>query len=203
MEEKKVNKSEKAKKVEAKANATKVNAGSAGKRTQTSTGKKPVRKTMRKSEKRMILILILILVIVIVAWIVIRNRNNETTRIGTGQTMQNGTSENSYADVLEDGSKVNVSSKLKQDKEIEGLKITNIEVTEVENVTTLVATVKNETSEKKGGYPVNIKVLDDKGNEIITVGGYISEVEAGGEQKLDVTATFDFSSAYDIEITKK
>ena len=78
-----------------------------------------------------------------------------------------------------------------------------MQLTEKENVTVLLGTITNNTEETRGGYPVDIKIIDKEGNEIITVGGYIGEIKPGESMQLNSSATFDYANAYDFEIMKK
>ena len=83
------------------------------------------------------------------------------------------------------------------------MEITDFQLTEKDNVTLLLGTITNTSNEKKGGYPVNIKVVDKQGNEIITVAAFFGELEPGQSTQLSTSATFDYANAYDFSITKK
>lgn len=153
---------------------------------------------MKKNTKLMTGIVIAVIIAIVLA-IIIVNQNNEekTTRQAEKDT------EEKYVELLEDGTKVNKSTKLQETKKIDGMEIKDFQITEKDNVTVLIGTITNKSNEKKGDYPVDIKILDDKGNEIITVGGYIGELEPEESTQLNCSATFDYANAYDFEITKK
>ena len=151
---------------------------------------------MKSNEKKLITILIIITIIVGVIAIV-RNNSNKKEEIEQEEKQEE------YVDRLEDGTRLNKSDKLHESKTIDGLTISNLQLTEKENVTVLLGTITNNTEETRGGYPVDIKIIDKKGNEIITVGGYIGEIKPGESMQLNSSATFDYANAYDFEITKK
>ena len=153
---------------------------------------------MKKNEKRMIGILLIITVIVIIAAIVIgSNKKKEQT----DENKQNEVEE--FVNVLEDGTRLNKSDKLHETKTFDGMEITNFQLTEKDNVSLLLGTVTNTSSETKGGYPVQIIVVDKQGNEIITVDAFLGELKPGASSQLSTSATFDYANAYDFSIKKK
>ena len=83
------------------------------------------------------------------------------------------------------------------------MEITNFQLTEKDNVTLLLGTVTNTSSTTKGGYPVNVTVVDKQGNEIITVAAFLGPLEPGQSTQFSTSATFDYANAYDFSITKK
>lgn len=154
---------------------------------------------MKNNEKKFILILIVISIIIIA--IVAINTNNQKKE--NTNTNTNTNNEEKYVDVLQDGTKLNKSSKLQETKTIDGMEVSDFQLTSNGNVTILLGTITNKSNKVKGDYPVSIKILDEKGNEIITVGGYIGELQPGKSTQLNCSATFDYANAYDFEITKK
>lgn len=156
---------------------------------------------MKKKEKQIIGVLVLITIFIIVIAIVVRsiNKNKENT---TENQEENIVTEE-FVDVLDDGTRVNKSDKLHETKIFDEMEISNFSLTEKENVTLLLGTITNTSSEVKGDYPINIKVIDKDGNEIITVAAYIGKLEPGERCELNTSATFDYANAYDIEISKK
>lgn len=167
------------------------------------TTKGQSRKTMRKSEKRLILILVIITIIVISIYFIMKN-NNKTEELGgnnnNSQIQEQGKENFS---VLEDGTKLNISEKIKETKKIDGLEFADIEITEKDNVTVILANVKNIAKDIKKDYIVDIKVVDKNGNEITSLSGYIGEIKPNETISFKTSATFDFANAYDIFITKK
>lgn len=166
------------------------------------TSNEPKRKTMRKSEKTLILILIIITIIVTSIYFVLKNKNKtEDIQENNSTQIQDQNKEN--ISVLEDGTKLNISERMKEIKKVEGLEFSDIEITEKDNVTVILANVKNTTNETKKDYIVDIKVFDKNNSEITSLSGYIGEVKPNETIAFKTSATFDFADAYDIIISKK
>lgn len=154
---------------------------------------------MKEKEKKLILILSIITIVVVIAAIVIKN--SSTNKKNENNSVQQP--EEEFVDVLEDGTRLNTSDKLHETKTFEGMEISNFQVTEKDNVTVLLGTVTNVSNTTKGGYPVNIKIVDKAGNEIVTIGAFLGTLEPGESTQLNTSATFDYANAYDFSITKK
>lgn len=153
---------------------------------------------MKSNEKKLIIGLLVVLVIVILISIIVKKNKNKDEI----ENNNNNIAEE-FVEILDDGTKLNTSNKLKETKMIDGMEITNFQLTENNNVTLLLGTITNKSQDVKGDYPVSIKILDKEGKEIITVGGYIGELQPGQSTQLNCSATFDYANAYDFEITKK
>ncbi len=167
--------------------------------------KKVVNNNTKKKLKVIGMLILLIAIIVIGIKVIIdinANKNQNGDKTGMNQTGTEHMAEENVS-IAEDGTKVNISEKIKEEKELDGLKITDMEITEVDNVSTIIAKVKNDTEEEKGEYAVEIILLDNKGKEITTISGYIGKIKAGGSMSLSASATYDFVNAYDYKINKK
>jgi len=145
---------------------------------------------------KLIIIALLTIAIIVVMWVVIRKDNNN-------EPQQNNIVKEEYVDVLQDGTKLNTSSKLHETKKFDGMEISNFQLTTKNNVTQLLGTITNKTQTTKGGYPVNIKIVDKSGKTIITVAAYIGELKPGESTQLSTSATFDYANAYDFSISKR
>ena len=156
---------------------------------------------MKKKEKRMIAILVAITVVVIMIAIWMTNLKEPKEEVKRQEVKVESTGEN--VELLEDGTRLNTSNKLKETKKINGMEISNFQLTEKDNVTLLLGTVTNTSSTKQGGYPVNVKIVDEQGNERITVGAYLGELEPGESTQFNTSATFDCVNAYDFSISQK
>ena len=121
---------------------------------------------------------------------------------GMNQSQEAEEEEEKNVEVQDDGTKVNKSEEVAKEKEIDGLKIRNVTITGKDNQTYIVADVVNETDEKRGGYGVDITILDDDNEIMAIIGGYIDEVEPGQSIVLYATSTLDYANAYDIKIEK-
>ena len=80
---------------------------------------------MKKKEKRLILVLIAILVIVLIIGLFIKKNKNKENEIQN----QNTATDEKFVQVLEDGTKLNKSSKFNETKNIDGIEISNIQFT--------------------------------------------------------------------------
>ena len=148
---------------------------------------------MKKSEIRMIII-ILIVGLIIIGVVALTGKNKK-------EDGEESKVEESYAEVLEDGTRINKSEKAKKVKEVEGLEISDLQVTEKDNVTVMLGTVTNKSNETKEDITLKIKILDKEGKEITTVRNYIGKIEAGKSTQLNTSTTFDYVEMYDYEVT--
>ena len=155
---------------------------------------------MKKKEKRLILILIAILVVVFIIGLFIKKNRNEENGV---QSQQNTATDEKFVQVLEDGTKLNKSSKLNETKNVEGIEISNIQFTYKDGQTVLLADVTNNSGKAIDMTLLNIKLLDEQENEIITIGGIISPMQVGETTQLNAGMTMDYANAYDVEITLK
>jgi len=153
---------------------------------------------MKKKEVQMIGILILVAVIII-AIIFFATRGKKQESNTDGQTTQN-TEREEFIQVMEDGTKLNTSSKLNEEKEFKGLKIGNIQLTNKGDKTQLIADVTNPTQNDMQAMLIKIILLDKSGNEIARIGGRISPIKAGQTMQLSTSAMIDYTGAYDFKI---
>ena len=121
---------------------------------------------MKKNEKRMILILLIILAIVIIAVVVGKNKGNKEN------TEKNQVKEE-FVQVQEDGTKVNISSKLAETKTVGAYKIGNIQLTTKDNQSILLADVENVSSSATEMKMIEITLLDKEGNALEKVPGVV------------------------------
>ena len=165
------------------------------------------KKGMKKSEKIVILVLVIIVIALIIVQIIRNNSNSEKTTVTTSSSDSETESDDEEEDVgyvttLSDGTKLNTSEKLNEDKEIDGIEITEIQLTESNNQTQLLATLTNTSEEVQGGYVATINLLDEDGETIAQLSAYIPELEAGESTQLNTSSGLDYSDAYDFTITK-
>lgn len=152
-----------------------------------------------KNKKRVMMIVgvVIIAMILIIAVVVINN--SKKRKVG-----ENGTNQNQkYVTIAQDGTKTNSSKKLLKDKKIEGLKVTNISLTGINNTTTLKADIENHTNKTVESFACILKLLDENEKTIVELNGIINTTKSGEITSLNVTGTTDFSNAYDFEIIKK
>ena len=159
---------------------------------------------MKKKEKRMILILLVILIIAIVIFVVSKNANKRNNANENGSTtQQENTEPEEFVQVLEDGTKLNTSTELNKEKQVGNYKFENMQLTTQDNQTVLLADVTNTGSNKTDIQLVDVTLLDKDGNEIITVGGIISQLEPGEKTQFNTSMTLDYANTYDFKITLK
>ena len=152
---------------------------------------------MKKKEKRMILILLVVLVIAVVIFVVSKNKKGNEENTEENKVVEE------FVQVLEDGTRLNTSTKLNEMKKFEGLEFGNIQLTNSNGQSVLLADVKNTTQAETGLMLVNVTLIDKNGNELGTVGGIISPLKPGESKQFNTSMTIDYANAYDFKVTKK
>lgn|SRR5574344_889604 len=147
--------------------------------------------------------LLVILIIVIVVVTIIISINVKTNKKEEGQATNNTTTNTEeYVQVVNNDIKLNVSNKLQEAKKIDGIEISNIQLTEQGGMTTLLADAKNTTSAAAGDFPVKINLLDKNGNTVVTLNAYIQKLTAGQSAQFSASITFDYANVYDFTVEK-
>lgn len=96
--------------------------------------------------------------------------------------------------------KYNTNEGVIEDKEVEGLKLTNTSLVSTENSATLVTAVTNPTKKNKKVRIFNIYVKDKEGNTIVTLQGYVGgEVPAGETREITSNVDMNLDNAYKVE----
>ena len=108
-----------------------------------------------------------------------------------------------FVEVLEDGTKLNKSEVLNTDKVVDGLSFKNIQLTNSNGQSVLLADVTNISSTATTLTLVDVVILDKNGNELGTVGGIISPLQPGASTQFNSSVTMDYANAYDFKIVKK
>ena len=148
---------------------------------------------MKKKEKRMILILIIISILIMgIIWIATKPKKEKVEENGVEEFVQ----------VLEDGTKLNTSDKLKEEKTVDGLKIGNIQLTEKNGQLVLLADVTNPTTKTSDTFLVDITLYDKTGKELTTVTGLIIPIKPGESTQLNAGITEKYAIAYDFNVVK-
>ena len=162
---------------------------------------------MKKKEKIVILVLLIITIAVIIFAVVRSNSGDDDTEVSDSSTSTDSEETEDagdYATYLSDGTKLNTSSKLNEEKTLEdGITVSDIQLTESGNVTQLLATLTNTTDETQGGYVATLTLYDEDGEVLITMNPYISELASGETTQLNTSAVFDYANAYDFTIEKQ
>ena len=165
-----------------------------------------------KKEKNLFLKIVLIAIIVgIIVFIIMNIVKSKNSKEGVGQNNQKQNSESQqveenavkeeFVQQTDDGTKVNVGSKITEDKEVNGLKFTNVQLTEKDNQSTLLADVENATEKNLTDYTnLDITFLTKDGQEIVTIKGILTPLKSGEKTQLNAGLTQDVANAYDIKI---
>lgn len=165
-------------------------------------------KERKKKNVRLIWIILIIIVAVgVIVTINLSNNKKDTKPAQQQSQVENGQQEEEkpvekYVQVLEDGTKLNISEKIKQTKKVGDLEISNIQITYQNGVTNILATVTNTSSKKSELQNVSIVLSDDEGNTIYTLRGVLEETEPNGTSQLNTSITADFANSYDFTISK-
>lgn len=157
---------------------------------------------MKKTNNRVFIILLVIILIVIglIVFLSLRDKENKLVS-GEGETTSNEAS--AYVEEVEDGIKLNKSTKLNEAKEINGLQISNIQLTTESGMTTLLADVKNNTGSDTKAQTIEITLVNEDGSEIAKVTGILNKMKAGESTQLNIATTSDYVNAYDFKVAIK
>lgn len=151
---------------------------------------------MKKNEKRMLLILVVVAVLIIaIIWSATRNKNREI--------QEENTNVEEFVQVLEDGTKFNISDKLSEMKKLDSFEIGNIQLTDKNNISVLLADVKNVSQTDTDWTIIEITLLDKNGNTIQTLEGVIEDLQPGETTQLNAAASADYANAYDFTVKIK
>ena len=161
------------------------------------TTAKRVNRNNKKGTKNVIIFIIIVLLVILLLFLIQRNNSKNNVNEGNNQN------ENSYIQEIEPGVKINNSTKLNEAKDVDGLLVTNIQLTTESGMTTLLADVTNNTGTVTNVQTVDITLIDYNGNELTTVTGIIDALEVGATTQLNIAMTSDYINAYDFRITLK
>lgn len=109
-----------------------------------------------------------------------------------------------YVETLEDGSKRNTSEKLKEKQNINGIEISNIQLTEgTDGTITFSATAKNIITEEIESYMFQINLLSDSSEVLGTTYISITNLEPNDTTSVNgIMENIDISKVYNTEIIK-
>ena len=105
-----------------------------------------------------LIVVVIVIVISIIKWGKIFNRKDE--KVGKEEESMQTVMQEENVGKLENGTKMNTSAKLAEEKEVAGLKVTGIQLTKNETWSKIIATVKNEGNIEEGNFTVEIDVKD-------------------------------------------
>lgn len=150
----------------------------------------------------MIIAIVVILIVGIVVGIKIKNKNDINDIKQNNESTNSENEVQSYVEEFEDGIKINKSNKLNEAKQIDGLTISNIQLATKDGMTTLLADVTNNSQAKTELKVIQITLLDQEGEELVTVTGVIESLDINATTQLNIAMTSDYVNAYDFSIKK-
>lgn len=160
---------------------------------------------MRRNELKWILILIGVAVIILVG-IVLWKQNGKEEQQGENKNIVNQQqvdNNEKYTQKLNDGTKINVGEEFNKNKQYKGLEIGNIQYTQKNGVTVLLADVKNTTDKKHEKEVVKLTIIGENGEIITDTLAVIGEIEPGKTYQLNASITADVVNAKDFKIEEK
>ena len=157
---------------------------------------------MSKREIQGIIILIVTSIIIIGVIFLLTRKTEEEKYINT-IVSKDEIIDNSIVQTVDSDTKVNVSSKLNEDKSVNGINFKNIQLVKVDKLTILSMDVENTTGKDIKDTMISINLLDQNGNKIKAMSGIISAVKNGETVKLKSIANGDYTNAYDLKIAFK
>ena len=153
---------------------------------------------MSKKEKIWIGILLIILAVVIIGVVIATGKRSDGELQNTQP--QNQANEEKYTTELNDGTKINTSDELKKKKKYGDLEISNIQYTEKDGMTVLLADVKNTGTTTHESEVVKITILGEQGETLAETKPILGKVEPGQTIKLNASFIVDVSNAKDFKI---
>ena len=158
------------------------------------------------SKSKVAIIVILLIAITTVFVIMISGNKGKNEKNKEGNENLNETKDAAYEEnvqVQADGTKLNKSEQLKKEKTLGTLVFKDIQLTNKNGQTVLLASVTNTGASKTDIKEVNIIVIDKDGNELGTVVGVIIPLNPGQTTTLNSSAQRDYANAYDFKVIEK
>ena len=157
----------------------------------------------RRSKKKIIIIIVIfaIIAITVTATIIILNKNKEYKEAEeeSQQLTLYDTKLADYVKETEDGIKINTSRQLSQDKKIGELTVSGLQLTSKSGITTLIATVTNNTSENTKLQNIEVVFLSENKEELATAKGVVAPLNIGESTKINISMSSNYINAYDLE----
>ena len=146
--------------------------------------------------------LILILIVVIV--VKVRSGGEKEGDLMKSDEMAKGNRvEEEFVQNLKDGTKLNKSEVLSQTKTLGDLEFTNIQLTNQNGQTLLLADVKNTGTIVTGMQLIDVLILDKNGEQIGKISGIVSPLEAEETTQFNSSTLEDYANAYDFQVINK
>lgn len=145
--------------------------------------------------------ILLAIIIIVIIFIIFNKKKEEEEKVqeSTNNLSVFDTNLGEYVKEVETGTKINISPKLNQDKKIEDLDVTNIQLTTTSGITTLIADVANNTQNATSWKNIKAVFLDENGKELFSAKGIVSSLNVGETTKLSISMSSNYIAAYDVE----
>ena len=144
----------------------------------------------------MILILLLVSILIVgIVWLVTRPKTNKTNASGS-------VAQGEFTKVDNEGTIVNTSEKINEDREELGFSITNVKLEEKNGETIISARITNKTESNQESFFGNIVLFDKQGNEIGRIPTMVSETQKGESIDIEASITESYVNAYDFKLEK-
>ena len=154
---------------------------------------------MKSKQKRWTIALLgAILIIVIV--LIIALLTNKKMDNGEQSTESQASEQEKYTTQLEDGTKINTSEEFNNTKMYGDLEISNIQYTEKDGMSVLLADVKNNGTTTHEEEIVKITILGENEEIIEEIKPVIGKIGPGESIKLNASITADVANAKDFKI---
>ena len=140
-----------------------------------------------------------VVVVAITLIVGLSNRGKEEIQQGR-QEEEQVVNEERYTTMLDDGTKINTSEEFNNEKTYGNLSISNIQYTEKDGMSVLLADVTNNGSTKHEPEIVKITILGENGEVITEIKPVIGDIEPGETIKLNASITADVTNAKDFKI---
>ncbi len=153
-----------------------------------------------KKQKIEIIAMLILIVIILISIIYFITREKQKVVENNVDDIENIEKEE-YVQVLDDETKYNTSAKLKEAKSINGLEISNIQLTDKNEQSVLLATITNRSGKATDIILINITLYDKEGNIITEIPGIISPMKINETSELIAGITTDYANAYDFKVS--
>ena len=157
---------------------------------------------MNNNEKRWVVLLIAVLIIAVVLIVVLVNASKDEEKGEEVQGEQSQIEEKgeNYTTELNDGTKINTGEEFNSTKMYGDLEISNIQYTEKDGMTVLLADVTNKGNTTHENEVVKITILGENGEELSTTKPVIGKIAPGETVKINASITADVANAKDFRI---
>lgn len=156
---------------------------------------------MNSNEKRWIVLLVAVVLIAVILIVVLTTRKGDKENVVQNTpTEQQVVNEEKYTTELDDGTKINTSKEFNSAKTYGNLSISNMQFTESNGVSVMLADVTNNGSSTHEPEIVKVTVLGDNDQVITEIKPVIGKIEPGETVKLNASITADVANARNFKI---